>query len=136
MTNLLDKFRTDMAAHRAELATEEKRLTAEREQIDRQLEEIRQALGGIDQLIGQSQRPHVIQRSAPASDNSERDALRQRILDVLKSEHPAGLTSYELLTRVQQSWTGSELTARRIGTNAANMPELTGDGQRWYFVPA
>jgi hypothetical protein len=130
MNSVLDRLRADLSAHRTDLLAEKKQLMAQLEEIDR-------ALHGIDQVLGSAvQKPKQPAGSGDwAAANAERDQLRKRMIDILMSEL-GGLTSHELLARIQPDWIGSELSVRRIGTNAANMAELTGDGERWYFVPA
>ncbi|HYF77338.1 MAG TPA: hypothetical protein VD973_09415 [Symbiobacteriaceae bacterium] len=129
MSTALDRLRADLGSHRAELMAEKKQLTA-------QLEEIERALQGIDQVLGSGgQKPKSAGTGDWSTANAERDLLRKRMIEILIGE-TGGLTSYELLTRIQPDWAGSELSVRRIGSNAANMAELTGDGERWYYVPA
>lgn len=128
-TSVLERLRADMVSHRAELVTEEERLT-------RQLAEIRQAIAGIDQVLGQTKKESNGTKPESAGLSEEKDQLRKRMVEILSQILPDGLTSQELVSRIQPEWTHGELSARRVGNLAARMTELTGDGEKWYYVPA
>ncbi|HEY3367801.1 MAG TPA: hypothetical protein VGK74_22310 [Symbiobacteriaceae bacterium] len=131
MSEILSRVRADLAGHREELMAERERLEGELAQVDN-------AIDGLERILGAGKPAETREASAVQAKNAaiDREALRHAIVAELQATLPEGLTTVQLAERLAAKWPTGWVTPRRIGANCCQMTELTGDGERWYFVPA
>lgn len=137
--NVLLQVRVQLTDHRTLLVGEQRRIASEIERLTRELQEVDAAVGGIDQVLGTAKAENTRRRptDSPApSPADEKQQLRDAIAKRLTAAYPSGLTSVDLQAWIiADGWSYGDLSARRIGTIAARMTEVVGDGACWYFVP-
>lgn len=137
MSEVLAQMRADLNERRSALMEAEKRLALSAQQIEQELREVRHYRQGLDQLLGQPQLKAVAaDRVKPRSAAEQSQLLQAMLTKVLQAVHPQGLTSGELVERMQAEWPHGTLSGPRIGAVARVNPSLVNDGARWFWVPA
>lgn len=130
-------LKADLEQKRQGLIQEEERLTQEARRIEDELQLVRRYRQGIDEMLSQSQGKtgRTIKQSATGNRGERTRLLQAMIGGALEGVYPDGLSTRELLQRLQPHWSNETLTARQIGQLAGLHPAVIGDGSKWFWVP-